>query len=156
LFFVFAATAAIVREGIIILPSSSHHLIIGCANSLTFKTASTHIAQPVIAGTQQVRRIVQLYVENVRPFVAPDGENKKTAMLFLGSDGKPDLKLERRLRSFFKSELNLNLTTTTVRKIFDTTASDLHLRGLISAAELDAVHFVNGHTNTTSKDFYLQ
>ena len=92
----------------------------------------------------------------MRPFVAPAGENKKTALLFLRRDGKPDEKLERRLQSFFRTELNLNITTNSIRKIFDTTAADLHLRGLISAAELDAVHFVNGHSNTTSKDFYLQ
>ena len=131
-------------------------IITGFANSITFKTSKTHLAQPVIAGTLEVRKLVQLYVDVVRPFVALADEDEEKAFLFLRLDGTQDKKLERYVISFFKTELNLHITTTTVRKIVDTTVADLRLRGLLNDAQVDAVHFVNGHTELTSNDFYVQ
>jgi hypothetical protein len=110
----------------------------------------------VLASTPEVVRLVELYVDHVRPYAARDGENKKTARLFLRADGLPDNLLERHVCSFFLTELDLHVTSTTIRRIVDTTARDLLLRGDLDAAQFDGILFVNGHSDETSRNYYTQ
>jgi hypothetical protein len=110
----------------------------------------------VIASTPEVIKLVQLYVDHVRPFAALAGEDKDTAPLFVRADGKQDNRLERHVETFFRAKMNLHINTTTIRRIVDTTAQDLRLRGDLNAVQMDAVLFVQGHSNETSRNYYLQ
>jgi hypothetical protein len=101
-------------------------------------------------------RLIQLYVNHVRPFAALNGEDKNTAKLFLRSDGQPDTLLERHVQAFYLTELDIHITTTRIRKIVDTTVRDMRLRGEIDDEGMDSVLFVNGHSEKTSNDYYVQ
>ena len=103
-----------------------------------------------------MQALLALYVDVVRPLVAPKGENKDTAMLFLNLDGTPDRLLGRHVERYFRTALNLKITTTTIRKMAETTAADLFRRGLLTQAQKEACHFVIGHSQTTSENFYVQ
>lgn len=121
-----------------------------------FKTVAIYEVQPVILGTEDMQDMLTLYVDVVRPLVAPVDEDQSTAMLFLNLDGTPDKILGRHVRAYFLKHLNLNLDTTTIRKIADTTAADLFRRGLINREQVEACNFVNGHSKKKSEDYYVQ
>ena len=128
----------------------------GVANSRTFKTRATYVAQPVLASTPEVMKLVELYVFHVRPYAALVDEDVETARLFITANGKPDVKLERYVKSLFLTEMDCRISTNTIRKIVDTTARDMRLRGDLSAAQMDAVLFVQGHSEKISRNYYIQ
>ena len=142
------------RVAIINRPHTTHTS--GVANSTTFKTSVTFVAQPVLAGTPEVKQLIKLYVDHVRPYAALEGEDEATARLIIRHDGLPDEFIERYVSSFFLTELNCKITITTIRHIVDTTARDLRLRGGMNDAQFGGILFVNGHSDATSKNYYTQ
>ena len=110
----------------------------------------------MIAGTEKVRELMSKYLELWRPLVALEDEDKSAAMLFLDTQGKWDKRLERHVTTYFLQSVGLRITTTTMRKMMDTAADDMHRRGLLTTEHVAAVHFVAGHSAQTSADYYLQ
>ena len=121
-----------------------------------FKTVGTLEAQPVMLGTADMQDVVAMYIDAVRPLVAPDDENQATAMLFLNLDGTPDTNLGRHVSAYFLKHLHINIDTNTIRKIAETTAADLFRRGLLSQAQVAGCNFVNGHSGQCADDYYVQ
>ena len=110
----------------------------------------------MLAGTPEVKQLIKLYVDHVRPYAALEGEDEATARLIIRLDGLPDELIERCVTSFFLTELNCKITITTIRHIVDTTARDLRLRGGMNDAQFGGILFVNGHSDATSKNYYTQ
>jgi hypothetical protein len=125
------------------------------ATSNTFKTEDTYLAQSVILGNDSVKQLVEMYLDRVRPLVAPENEDTNTAMLILNWKGVWDKRLDRHVTNFYSKMLHLNITSTTIRQMMETTALDYRLRGILSEEHLDAVHHVVGHSETTAKEFYI-
>lgn len=122
------------------------------ATSSHFKTADTFGLQPVILGLA-TRPLLKIYLERVRPKVAPRGENPATARLFLTSKGMPDKNLGLHITRYARG-LGLNLTATAIRAIIDTSVVAEHRRGNISDEMMAATFKVSGHSQATSEKYY--
>ena len=124
------------------------------ATSSYFKTAGTKGGglQAVMLGTP-VRRVFAIYIDKVRPAVAPRGEDPAKARLFLTAKGEPDANLGLHV-SRFARRLGLKLTATSIRAIVDTCVVAEHRRGNISDEQLSATLKVSGHSMDTSQQYY--
>ena len=124
------------------------------ATSSHFKTAGTKGGglQAVMLGTP-VRRVFAIYIDKVRPAVAPRGEDPAKARLFLTAKGEPDANLGLHV-SRFARRLGLKLTATSIRAIVDTCVVAEHRRGNISDEQLSATLKVSGHSMDTSQQYY--
>jgi len=65
-------------------------------------------------------------VQCIRPVVDPDNKNK---YLFLNFNGTQETDGGRLVQRFFKKQLQLNLTTTKIRSLFETTTNQLWKSG---------------------------
>ena len=63
--------------------------------------------------------------------------------------------LGRHLTAFFKSQLQLHITTTTIRAIVETAAEDALRRGVIDQTKRAAISNVNGHSGATTQRHYV-
>jgi hypothetical protein len=98
-----------------------------------------------------------IYLDEVRPAIAPKNEDPATARLFLRvKKGKvePDINLGRHVARFAREKLGLALTPTTIRSIVDTSVVAEHRRGNITDEQLAATYRVSGHSPETSLKFY--
>ena len=126
------------------------------ATSSYFKTAGSIGLQPVILGAP-LRELFSIFMNTVRPAIAPRGEDPATARLFLTlRKGKfePDLNLGLHVSRFARSKLGLSLNATSIRAIVDTSVVAEHRRGNISDEQLAATFKVSGHSEDTSVKFY--
>ena len=102
--------------------------------------------------------LFDIYLEKVRPAIAPKDEDPATARLFLKvkKDGKtePDTSLGRHVQRFARDKLNLAMGPTAVRAIVDTNVVAEYRRGNITREQLDATLRVSGHSENTSREYY--
>ena len=137
-----------------LVPSSS-----GYATSSYFKTASSSTSgglQAVLLGTPLVG-LFSIYMDIVRPAIAPKDEDPATARLFLAvknGKGEPGNNLGLHVIRFARAKLGLSLAPTSIRAIVDTSVVAEHRRGNISDEQLAATYKVSGHTADTSVKFY--
>lgn len=105
----------------------------------------------------ELREHFSLYLEEVRPAIAPRDEDPVTARLFLTvRKGKvePDLNLGLHVSRFARRKLGLSLNPTSIRAIVDTAVVAEHRRGNITDDQLAATYKVSGHSAATSAKFY--
>lgn len=101
--------------------------------------------------------LLAIYLERVRPAIAPKDEDPVTARLFLTvRKGKvePDRNLGLHVSRFAMSKLGLSLNPTSIRAIVDTEVVAEHRRGNITDEQLAATFKVSGHSAGTSAKFY--
>ena len=102
--------------------------------------------------------LFDIYLEKVRPAIAPKDEDPATARLFLKvkKDGKtePDTSLGRHVQRFARDQLGLSMGPTAVRAIVDTNVVAEYRRGNITREQLDATLMVSGHSENTSREYY--
>ena len=122
--------------------------------SSSFKTSQRYGYQPIIASPESLQAM-EYYINYIRP-AAVMQSGKDSPQLFISFAGIPfqEAELGRHLTTFFEKETGLHVTSNTVRKLVETTAYERYRHGLITAAELQAIHDVNGHTSATANDFY--
>jgi hypothetical protein len=63
--------------------------------------------------------------------------------------------LGRHVTAFFKNELQLHITTTTIRAIVETAAEDALRKGVIDGTKRAAISNVNGHSGATTQRHYV-
>ncbi len=107
----------------------------------------------MLLGTPLVR-LFSIYMDIVRPAIAPKDEDPATARLFLNGKGEPDPNLGLHVIRFARAKLGLSLGPTAIRAIIDTSIVAEHRRGNISDEQLAATFKVSGHTANTSAQFY--
>ena len=74
--------------------------------------------------------------------------------LFVTANGNPIENGGKYIRNFFK-KYNLHITTNSLRSLFENETNKAYKSGIITLADKESVHMVNGHTGKTSKDFYM-
>lgn len=64
--------------------------------------------------------------------------------------------MSRLVRGFFLHNSPLRVTTNGLRSLTATRFTEAQANGVISSDELRSAHAVNGHTGTTSRDYYVK
>ena len=119
-----------------------------------FKTNTRFGYQPIIASVESIQAL-EFYLGYVRPVAIQNGK-VESAYLFITFNGCTfeDADLGRHLSAFYTKETGLHITSNNMRKLVETTAYERYRHGLISDAELQAIHDVNGHSSETANNFY--
>jgi hypothetical protein len=128
----------------------------GYALAQKFKTSSTFGFQPV-ALSEKSCKLVMMYYQLFRP-VAEMNAKQKCNRMWLNWNGTAmdNGELGKHLTSFFKSQLQLHITTTTIRAIVETAAEDALKKGIIDGIKRAAISNVNGHSGATTQRHYVK
>ncbi len=128
----------------------------GYALNRQFKTAKQFMFQPVILS-DLARPMIQLYLEHVRPMVVPATRALHPGdALWLNFEGEPYVNIGRLPLEYFRDQMGLRITTTTLRSMLETETQQKKDAGLITDAERDAICTVVGHSNATAHDYYVR
>src|SRR5690606_14961576 len=109
-----------------------------------FKTRDRWGLQPVTLSAVTHTLLTQ-YMNFVRPAACTSAAPLSNDPLWLRFDGSPDAHIGLRLTAFFKKELRLHITTTSIRSLIETTFDTLHSQGVISTQQRASVSNINGH-----------
>ena len=129
-----------------------------------FKTAYFH-AHQAVSSSEMSSKGTRLYVTVARPAVVGDNNDAlydDEAKLFLTNTAKPEYRMGKLVTSYFEMKTKdtpdqtLHITTNGIRSMYETTASDLHDKGLISLEQKAAVTRLGGHNGATVEKFYLK
>jgi hypothetical protein len=128
----------------------------GYALAQKFKTSSTFGFQPV-ALSEKSCKLVMMYYQLFRPVAEMNAKQKCTRMWLNWNGTAMDKgELGKHLTSFFKSQLQLHITTTTIRAIVETAAEDALKKGIIDGIKRAAISNVNGHSGATTQRHYVK
>lgn len=126
------------------------------ARSKNFKTAQYHSFQAV-SSSDIVAEGIDIFLEKARPCVARTKElNEDSSPLFLTFAGAKEYRFGAKVTNFFKEFLNLHITTTTIRSLYETEVDDLVAKGVLNGAHKDAVSRLGGHSGTTVTQYYIR
>ncbi len=128
-----------------------HDLLNSYALSKNFKTRNLFQYQSVYI-TECCKRFLIVYVNRLRPPVRKGPDQP----LFLRLDGSTHNTLGKAVKNCIKRMLQLNMSTTNLRTLVETTADKNYFNGLITAAQRESVCRVNGHSSTTARDYYVR
>jgi hypothetical protein len=131
----------------------------GYALGTKFKTSPMYGFQPVPL-TDISCKLMVMYKTIFRPVAEMNCVrygHSKTNRLWLNWNGSVMDKgqLGRHLTAFFKSQLQLHITTTTIRAIVETAAEDALRKGVIDQTKRAAISNVNGHSGATTQRHYV-
>lgn len=126
----------------------------GYTTSSKFKTNSKYGYQPITLGAVS-RELLHLYVTVVRPQVCRHHPIQPSDHLWLTYRGEIDLTVGKLVTAFFIRKCGLSVTTTGIRGLVETEMDKKHKSGVITEAEKNAVHNINGHTSAVTRDYYL-
>ncbi len=131
----------------------------GYALGTKFKTSPIYGFQPVPL-TDTSCKLVVMYKTIFRPVAEMNCiryGHSKTDRLWLNWNGSVMDKgqLGRHLTAFFKSQLQLHITTTTIRAIVETAAENALRKGVIDQTLRAAISNVNGHSGATTLRHYV-
>jgi hypothetical protein len=123
----------------------------GCALSNTFKTYEKYGYQP-ISLPSEMHSALNVYVA-LRRRIGTASE-----LLFIDHTGKPysSTKLGSLVTQYFRSTMDLHLTTTMIRSLWEIMSDKALKAEVISPAQRAAVMNINGHSSQTTKDYYLR
>ena len=135
------------------LPTAQQQLLLpgGCALSNTFKTYEKYGYQP-IAFPPELYPALTVYITLRRRIgTASDA-------LFVDYAGTPytSTKLGLLVTQYFRSTMDLHLTTTMIRSLWEIMSDKALKAAVISPAQRAAVMNINGHSSQTTKDYYLR
>lgn len=125
----------------------------GFATTDKFKTNSKWGLQAVSIDATS-RQLITEYITFIRPQVAHYPINPNSA-LFLTFTGHDEKAVGRSVTRFFRRELDLKITTTSIRSMVETEMDKMYKQGKISNEERLAVQTINGHTSAVTKDYYI-
>ncbi len=128
-----------------------HDLLNSYALSTNFKTQSVFDYQSVFM-TKICKRFLIAYVNDIRPPTPKDPQQP----LFVHRNGGKHNTLGRAAKKWIKTTLQLNMNTTNLRTLVETTADKNYFSGLITAAQRESVCRVNGHSSKTARDYYVR
>ena len=134
---------------------ASELLTSGYCTTDQFKTRDRWGLQPVTLSTVTQKLLTQ-YMNYVRPTACTTSRPSSDDPLWLRFDGSPDAHIGVRLTAFFKKELGLHITTTSIRSLIETTFDTLHVQGVITAQQRASVSNINGHTGEVARDYYVR
>lgn len=136
------------------LKDASTMLTESCALSSTFKTSSKFGYQPVMAS-KLTKEMLEAFLV-MRELVVRRTGSRETA-LFINFDGAADApSIGRRVTAFFKTRLNLHITTTAIRSLVETAADQLRRQQKLTREQQEAIHAINGHSGATARDYYIR
>jgi len=125
-----------------------------------FKTAKSHITQPVILQGEAIL-FFRVYVDIFRPIsAAAYAEQNHRPMnhpedpLFLTFDGEEETRAGRYTKQFFMKHCELTTTTNKARGLIETIADDLGKNGSISEITRDGISNISGHSSQIFKAHY--
>lgn len=81
--------------------------------------------------------------------------SRPTSLLFVKYDGISSIDAGTLITRFFKSELDLHVTTTLLRSMYSTATQELVDEGVLSERHAEAVDKINGHSAATRKRHYI-
>ena len=131
------------------------------ATTTQFKTSSTFGVQAVIASDEFVK-LLAIYLTKIRPFAVANRKDARTRVnkasdpLFLTFDGDADVLVGRKVKRYYRKNMGITTTTTGIRSLIETVASEKLYRGEITYEQRSAVSKINGHSAHTANDFYVQ
>jgi len=124
------------------------------ATSKEFKTSSTYGMQAVTMSDIS-KEILSIYLKFFRPRVT-NARPCPNDPLFLTYQGTPDKRLGRHVTAFFAPRLGINITTTLIRALVETTVEDKYRSGEITLDQREAMSAISGHSSKIVKDHYLR
>ena len=127
----------------------------GHASTGAFKTSPTYMFQPITLP-HKVKKLIRLYLKVLRPMVCGGIEPNDNDFLFLAFNGQPETKAGSKVSEFFSKSIGIWITTTMIRALVETEADDAHDAGDISPSAKASIHFINGHSASTAKAFYVK
>ena len=130
-------------------------MAVGYATANDFKNAMTFKLQAVIFG-EKVKELFILYVTKLYKLVSKTQEPQYEDPLWLTYDGAAECNIGRLVSRFFENELNIHITTTTIRSVVETTSAQQLENGSISVAQRAAVTAVNTHSSVIANDHYVR
>lgn len=135
------------------LRSTQQQLLLpgGCALSNTFKTYEKYGYQPITLPPE-LHPALTVYIELRRRI------NTVSNTLFVDFGGRPysSTKLGGFVTQYFRSSMDLHLTTTAIRSLWEIMSDKALKAAVISPAQRAAVMNINGHSSQTTKDYYLR
>ncbi len=127
--------------------------------SSEFKTHLKYGYQPVTISGQMPRYMVEAYIKHVRPKITETTtESTPLHPLWLQCSGKKitNADISHLVKRFFVRTMQLNVTTTSIRKLVEMEMEAAVRAKIISPQERIAVQNINGHTSAVVQDFYLK
>jgi hypothetical protein len=123
----------------------------GCALSNTFKTYAKYGYQPIsFPKEMHAAQLVYLKIRAQMP--------QNSDLFFVDFEGfaYDSTKLGHLVTQYFKMSMNLHLTTTKIRSLWEIMSDKAYKAEAISSEQRSAIMNINGHTSTTTKDYYLR
>ena len=130
----------------------------GHAMTSLFKTSSSYSYQPIVVDYEVARRLLQIYIDCVRPterFIQLQDWNSPLWINYNGSALNSHA-IGTLLKRFFIRECQLQLNSTVLRGLMESYAQELFDRGEISEATRRSVATINGHSEATARRFYVR
>ena len=126
----------------------------GQADSTKFKTYARYGYQPVT----NVKEAIPFLLKNMewRPrAIANNGGVESSDHLFLQFNGKKPIQVGKLLNAMCTG-MNVHMTSNSFRSLHETRATTLERQGIISHADREAIHSINGHTSKVTMDHYYR
>jgi hypothetical protein len=127
-----------------------------------FKTAAKFGLQPVILDGL-AKPLFSFYMDTLRPIMigGRDGLTEDSSPLWLSYPfrapvgRKLSLKLNEMLPTFFREHLGVELTSISIRKVYETTANYLELHRFITKQQRKSIAKISGHCMETANELYV-
>jgi hypothetical protein len=127
----------------------------GHVMSTKFKTASTYGFQPVTVSSISLE-IFQIYLHCLRPHASQGRCDLPHHPLWLNWKGDREKGIGRKVQRFYVRTLGLDVTTTRIRSLLETVATELHERGDITLGAKHSIANINGHSSAIVQSHYLR
>ena len=123
----------------------------GCALSNTFKTYDKYGYQPILLPHEMRPALMAYSSLRRRMHVQSDA-------FFVDYNGiaYDSSKLGHLVTQYFKTTMDLHLTTTMIRSLWEIMADKAFKVAAISQEQRSAIMNINGHSSQTTKDYYLR
>ena len=126
----------------------------GYTTSSHFKTVGKFLLQPITISNI-VKKILISY-KTVRE-LRSRSSSCHSDFFFVTFLGLPHDRLGRLITTYFHSKnVNLHITTTSLRSLVESEANDLNRNGRISDGDFKMLQNINGHSEKTSEQYYVK
>jgi hypothetical protein len=131
----------------------------GFTTNTNFKTQKTYGLQPISIDKMFGAELLEIYLRKFRSISegSPESTSPESPLWvdISGSKYSADA-LGRFMTTFFNKSLNLHITSTTIRSLMETHADKMMKRGEITEEERTAVMTINGHSSSTTRNYYIR
>jgi hypothetical protein len=131
----------------------------GFTTNTNFKTQKTYGLQPISIDKMFGAELLEIYLQKFRSISegSPESTSPESPLWvdISGSKYSADA-LGRFMTAFFNKSLNLHITSTTIRSLMETHADKMMKRGEITEEERTAVMTINGHSSSTTRNYYIR